>query len=484
MRRSVVVLMVAVLLLAPTPATAINACGADPLLLYRSYTNDGSPSDPALALYSPAVGSTTRVDVEDSREMVPLAGRCQALIRSGSSDHVLLDGMTGETHRLALDPPGDLSLYAQGGEWAIYAKGVTDLVDSRLVNLESLRVTPLLPDEIDPVLTWLFMSPMGNYLAVDVMAFRDSASYLVPTGDWSRAEAIVAGDWVSLQRFDADDKRILYGGGSGGTNLLAVTEIETGATVVLAETPILDSDAPYLGGWFMPKSDNEYVVRYPDRLAVIVVEDGVVRERFSVDGVYGWVTLSTDGRGALVYGAVSPPVSTGLTVPEWDTPTLWHLDLQNQTIEQLTGPDGEELSVVSAGYRWAIVSYEDEDGIAGLISVDIRSGRMRPIWSPARGESLDPATIRVSEDGRMAIVTAKIEDDRQRLYILDARTGDNRALVESSRVGGSVSPDGVWAAFTTLQRTDSGREMTLTLLEVESGATTLLGPGLDPTWLT
>jgi hypothetical protein len=471
----------------PSPAHAATRCDADSspgLLLYRSYTDDGSPSTPPLALYSPNDGSTVPVDVPDSREMVPLAGRCQALIRSGSSDHVLLDGNSGEADRLALDAELPLSLYAHGGEWAIYTRSVTDLIDSRLVNLDTYRVTPLLPDTLDPVLTRIFMSPRGAYLAAEVFAFRDPASYLLPTGDWSRAAEVVAGDWVSLLRFDADDERILFGGGYGETNVLAVTEIETGATVVLAETPIPDGDAPFLSGWFMPKSDDQFFVRYPDRLAVIEVADGVVRERFSVGGAYGWVTPSSDGRGALVYGAVAPPASSGLSVPEWDTPTLWHLDVKNESIEQLTGPDGEELTVISQGYRWAIAAYEDADGVAGLMSIDIRSGEIRPVWSRSPGEALEPGTIRVSADGRMAIVTAKIEDDRQRLYAIDGRTGDNSVLIESSRVGGSVSPDGVWVAFTTLERTDSGRQMTLTLLEIDTGETTLLGSGLDPTWLT
>ena len=83
----------------------------------------------------------------------------------------------------------------------------------------------------------------------------------------------------------------------------------------------------------------------------------------------------------------------------------------------------------------------------------------------------------------MALAPSTVVDDGERIWIIDAEKGSAEILAEAASIGIGLSPNGRWAAYSTLERSDDRAPQSLTVVDIRSGKRTHFGAGLEPIWL-
>jgi hypothetical protein len=283
---------------------------------------------------------------------------------------------------------------------------------------------------------------------------------------------------------DERDERLLYlADGPDGAEQLIIEEIATGTTQVVGTDPAPVDGELTLSGRFLPGDGDLLAVYYVDRLAIVDLSSGEPVERSSIDGDWGSLRLAPDGTTAIIASDVPLPVSDGVNPPQLADATWAFVDVESGTITPLVSGAGIPVQVIGPGNAgWILAEEPGDNDPKTLLRVQIETGELVPILT-LTGETVAPEATRFADDGSRAVLVTTIEGNQQRVRLIDVESGDVRELVTAGRVSGSISPDGRWVSFSTLESGDGERTLTLVTVDAETGEEVFRGPGLSPVWL-
>ena len=478
----------------PGPPKA--ACGAeapDGLILYRAYDDSGAPADPPLALMDPTNTIYRPVAVPDPQVITPIPFGCRAVVRSGSGSTYLVDGATGEARELSLgDLPDEVAPWeyqsrSGGQRWGLFTPSRLPLEgyeQAMVVDFATGQVTDLfdlIPGMVAMTTPWF--SPSGAYLVINAEEPRDgvppSRQWLVPMEHPDQARPL-GSRFALVQAFDETDRRMLYWQVGRGRQDLVIEDLSNGTIRAVAAAPGKEGDKPFLQGWFLPGTD-DLAVQHPDRFVILDLSRETPKERFVVDGAFDRFQAAPSGTGGILTGYL-PPGSKAAR-------PLTYVDFDRQITRPITSQSGEPIRFVGIQRvaldpaRWVLLTVgASADAPTALASFDLATGELTPLIS-LEDELLDLQSIQHVDDGRVALVLSIGTGGSRRLLMLDAEHGTADVLVEANSVSGALSADGTWAAYSTVERTDGGLTKILSVIDVASGTTAEIGPGLEPTWL-
>lgn len=473
---------------APLPKPDGGGCGPDDpsgLVLYHVYDAEGSPAKQSLALVGSDGKIRGTVDIPEARDMTPTPSGCRAMVRTATGATFAVDGADGSFREIELDDPYNnlrLSEIAEDGRWGIfvdYAVGRYVLVDFVTGAATDLK-------EFDPSLEsigYASISPDGTTLVVGTYA-----ELWLFTTDEPRKRRRLGDGYASFIAFDASGERVLYVELSDDrTQTLVVEDTADESSksgVVIATAPAAPGSGRFLWGSFVPGGP-EIAVLFPDRFAVVDLDKGRRRERFSIPRTFSDFYPAPSGQSGILIG---------VDATDDTDPSLTFVDLIKGTTTPIEDDGGDPLRIqalegqaslwktVFPG-RWMLLSVGGtRDAPQALASLDAETGRILPLLTVAEG-SWDQSALRLSDNGRTVLVTQRDVEGNTRVTLIDAETGVVTEVVQAPSVAADLSLDGQWIAYSTLETTDTGRATALVLVETATGATTPIGPGLSPVWL-
>ncbi len=391
----------------------------------------------------------------------------RALIKTTEDGWVLVDSARGRAEELdiPLEVADDLTLnvggFVQSGgkRHAILAIPTGDA--AYLVDLEDGEVTDLLEVGGDTrfVLSGLF-SPDEEYLALVV----DGGLWLVPTADPGEARRLGDGKTTGAANFSSDSKQIAYLQHDKGDFQVIVEQVDGTDSEV-----VQDDNDPFWAASFVPGQQQLVLVR-EEEVSLLSLGDGRETELLEFEGrPTGRLWFSPSGR-MMLFGY------------EGEDENVWHLvDLKEGSEEQLDRLDGCTPTYARREYRYLF--FRDDMAIGAGIdfaALDLETGQVQSI----RG--LDDDTLfyyatDYSSDGRLALITGQTDEGLQ-AWLLDAKEGRARLLVEGWLTGGSLSEDGRWYAYSIREERED-LESELMLLDIDKDETRSLGAGIRPIWV-
>lgn len=391
----------------------------------------------------------------------------RALIKTTEDGWVLVDSARGRAEELDIPPEvaDDLSLnvggFAQSGgkRHAILASPRGDA--AYLVDLEDGEVTDLLEVGGDTrfVLSGAF-SPDEEYLALVV----DGGLWLVPTADPGEARRLGDGQTTGAANFSSDSKQIAYVQHDEGDFQVVVEQVDGTDSEV-----VQDDNDPFWAASFVPGQQQVVLVR-EEEVSLLSLRDGRETELFEFEGQsVGRPWFSPSGR-MMLFGYES------------EDEDVWNLiDLKTGSEEPLDRLDGYTPTYARREYRYLF--FRDDMAIAAGIdfaALDLETGQVQRI------RDLDDETIfyyvtDYSLDGRLGLLTGNADEGLQ-VWLLDAKEGRARHLVEGWLTGGSLSADGRWYAYSIREERED-LESELMLLDIDKDETRSLGAGIRPIWV-
>ncbi len=157
----------------------------------------------------------------------------------------------------------------------------------------------------------------------------------------------------------------------------------------------------------------------------------------------------------------------------------WRIDLTSGTAAPAGALSGFVALPTAEVGRWALFSSSQAIGSAArYASLDLASGSVAPVTGIPAGEDFMIAYGEVVGDGRHQLIST-VSSGRQTDWIVDASSGAAAKVEGGSALGGSISPDGR-RLLATLR---NGTTTAVHLVDLASGKSTTVGPGLGDAWL-
>jgi Tol biopolymer transport system component len=390
----------------------------------------------------------------------------QALVRTGEDGWVLVDTAKGRAEEL--DIPVDVSAdlipnpggFAQSGGKRHLILGSPRGDAAYLVDLEDGEVTDLLDIDRDMVYSFAgWFSPDEEHLAL----FTADGLWLVPTADPDDARRLGDGQTTGAISFSRDSKQIAF-----------VQRDEDEFQVVVEQANGSDSEVADDGEWFQHVSfvpgQQQLVLVREEEVSLLSLRDGREHELLEFEGrpvARPW--FSPNGR-MMLFGY------------DGDDENVWHLiDLKEGSADELGRLEGYTPELTNPEHRW--VFFRDDLSIGAGIdfaALDLETGEVQRIRGLDDETMLFFMTDR-STDGGLGLVTGQTDEGLQ-AWLLDAKEGQARLLVEGWLSGGSLSTDGRWYAYSSRDDRED-LEFELMLLEIEKDETRSLGKGMRPIWV-
>jgi hypothetical protein len=460
------------------------ACGADApggLILHQAFSADGSLADPPLALLNPATGASRPVDVPDPREWFSMQYECNAIVRTATGAYYIVFGSTGESFLLDFLKPEDeweldeTAYWGTDGErpFGLFTTSAISGEQAILMDFEKgiyWDLTPLVTE--DGSIQSASFSQSGDYLVFDAGSMLGQRTWLIPTGDPSTGRQIAIPVGSNFLAFDEDEERMLYWsvGASEGQSLI-VEEIATGNTYVVATDPSeKDEYDPYLNGWFIPGEDNLIAVLHADRFALVDISEPNPVEQFVIEGHRPFSNFH-----------VAPSGKRGVLDRK---PATTFVDLVTGESRVVTTEDGTAINFIEPYGRWGIaaIGMVDEPP-RGIGVIDLETAEFRTIYMYGEGEKLDSNATVWSRDGKVGLVTIIDANQQRHMSLVNNAQSTTQALADEATISVTLSPEGAWAAYSTISQSEATPAREMWLIDMASGTVTPLGPGLDPVWL-
>ncbi len=388
----------------------------------------------------------------------------RAMVQTAEDGWCLIDTARGTAEELDIPlensdnlVPNPWGLAQSGKRFLILASPRGDV--AYLVDVEDGEVTDLLDldDDIRVMYSGQF-SPDDGYLAL----LADADLWLIPTADPDDARRLGDGQVFSAS-FSSDGKQIAYVQRDEGEFQVVVEQVDGSGSEVVEEGERIFACS------FVPGQQQLVLVR-EDEVSLLSLRDGREQELLEFEGQpAGRPWFSPNGR-MMLFGY------------QGEDENVWHfVDLKTKTEEELRRLEGYFARFANREHRWLFfredLAIGDEIDFAAL---DLESGEVQRI------RDLDDETFLfnitdLSADGELALITGQTDEGMQ-AWLLDAKEGEARLLVEGWVTGGSLSADGRWYVYSSREDRED-IESELMLLDIARDETKSLGMGVRPIWV-
>jgi hypothetical protein len=390
----------------------------------------------------------------------------RALVETSEDGWFLIDTAKGKAEELdiPLEIAGDL-IPNTGGFALSGGKRHLILANPRgdgvyLVDLEDGEVTDLLG--IDDEMRFSFSGRFSldeEYLAL----FAGDGLWLVPTADPEDAERLGDGQTTGALSFSSDGKQIAYIQYDEGEFQVVVEPLDGSDSEVVANGDLIDAAS------FVPDQQQLVLVREDD-VSLLSLRDDREEELLGFDGrpiSRPWFSPSGD---MVLFGYES------------EDENLWCLiDLKEGKEKELGRLDGYYPIFANWEHRWLF--FRDNPAIAadiGFAALDLETGDVQRIRGLDDETIIYPA-IQCSSDGGLGLLTGQPAEGLQ-VWLLDAKAGQARLLVDGWLTGGALSADGRSYVYSSREDRED-LESELMLLDITKDETRRLGVGMRPIWV-
>ena len=220
---------------------------------------------------------------------------------------------------------------------------------------------------------------------------------------------------------------------------------------------------------FVPKHDQLVIVRR-ELVSLYSLDDQEEHDLFEPVDIVRGLWFDPDGKKA-AFGVGGRKIAE----VEWT-----YVDLEKRTEEELYELEGYYRVHGRASSRWLFLAddHPPEDDVR-IASLDLETAEVRTHVS-LEGVS-DFHFVGLTEDGRVGLVIAFLEEGEMQIWLLVAEQDDAVLLAGSRAVSVSLSPDGEWVVLSEREESDE-QTMTIKLVATDSGEEQVVGEGFMPIW--